>query len=494
MSRAIRAQAASALRLRAARSATSRGEKALTAYSVIIALLIYGTPALLAARDGWGAAAGSPAALLTAGVVICAAFFVAGGSRGPLAFSRGDVDLLLAGPAPRSAIFAARPVVLALVFATAGALVGAITLTEVVPPAPGAGRAIAEASLAGATLGIGALVAWTLGEVDRRFAWLVAPAAVAAAAAAVGVDAGAAGLWTFPPLWGSALAAPSAQAALLACAIVGSIVLQRAVLARSRGERLRRQAAVWDRARIAAATLDLRTATGALADPPRFLRRARLARVRAVRDPILARDLLGAARRWPRTVAALAAATGGCVLVCGAWSTPWSITGAVLASFGASMAASGLRAHAEHLAKPHLLDPPTAHAAWRHAALPAAVLAAALALTAPAAAILGALSLGGWLTALAVAAMAVALQITTAYRFRAPEALQAPVTTPAGDMSLLVIGAWWVRTYLFLAGVVWALGIIADPLGRAIVLACGVVVSALWARGAFRAERRDARE
>jgi len=529
-----RARIASALRLRQSRSRIPRSERALTVYTVVLVALIYGTPVLIASRDGWGAGAESPVSLVIAGLALSAAFFVAGGSRGPSAFSVADVDLVLAGPAPRTAFARWRPALLTLVFASVGALVGAIVLAPVQPPDPGAGVAIVGGALGGAGLGIGALLAWILGETDRRFGLLVVPAVALAAWAIADGTVAPWAMVALPPLWCAALV----DAGLLVPAALALIVLaatafaaQRILLARTRGELLRRRADRWDRARSAATTLDLRTAAGVLGDrAPRFFRRLPLSRVlgrsdgatptaqaatdapaRADDAPIghgaaariraglpqaanggstllravFARDLVGGIRRWPDLAAAALLIALGSGILAAAPHTNWSLAAVALVTVGASRAAGGLRIHAENLGRPNHLDPPLERAAWAHVALPAAVAAIGLlaGLTA---------SAGMWnaLAAILVVAAALVLLIPAAYRFRPPDALMGPINTPAGDMSAVVVVAWWIRTHLFLLATWWLAQLLAPPARPLLVLAA-LLAGILWAHRSFLHERRS---
>ena len=538
-----RSRVASAMRLRQSRSRIPRSEKALTIYTVVLVALIYGTPALIASRDGWGAGADSPASLAIAGLALSVAFFVAGRSRGPSAFSVADIDLLLAGPAPRTSFARWRPVVFTIVFASVGALIGAIVLAPVQPPDPGAGAAIVGGALGGAGLGVGALLAWILGESDRRYGLLALPATALTAWALADPSLAPWAMAALPPLWSAALV----DAGLLVPAALVLVVLtsaaftaQRILLARTRGEYLRRQADRWDRARSAATTLDLRTAAGVLGDrAPRYFRRMPLSRLlhgsggapRAPRDEVnpapragvresatirgrgpegrptddrcregapvvagagstllrtvFARDLIGGIRRWPDLAVASAFTALGSGILAAAPDTNWSLSAVALVTVGTSRAAGGLRTHAENLGRPNHLDPPTERAAWAHLALPAVVAAIGL--------LVGLIaSAGMWnaLAAILVDATALALLIPAAYRFRPPSALMGPINTPAGDMSAVVVVAWWIRTHLFLVATWWLAQLLLPP-ARLLLLLAALLVALLWARRSFLHERRS---
>lgn len=488
--RAGRARVASAQRLRQARSRIPRSEKALTVYTVVLVALIYGTPALIASRDGWGAGAGSPVSLVIAGLALSIAFFAAGRSRGPLMFTVADVDLLLASPAPRTASARWRPALLTLVFASVGALVGAIVLAPVQPPDPGAGAAIVEGALGGIGLGVGVLIAWTLGEAGRRYALLCVPGLALAAWAVADPSRAAWAMAGTPPLWGAALASSGHApfAALVVVALAGiAIVAQRILLVRAPGERLRRQADRWDRARSAATTLDLRTAAGALGDrTPRFFRTMRLSRMlggSGMLRAVFARDLVGGIRRWPELATGAALVALGSGILAAAPDTNWSLAAVALVTVGTGRAAGGLRAHAENLGRANHLDPPIERAAWAHTALPSAVGAVGL---------LAGLVVGtdGWaaLCAVLVVVNALVLLIPAAYRFRPPEALMGPINTPAGDLSSAVVVAWWIRTHLFLVGT-WWLALLLPPPARVVLLAAVLLLAVLWAHRSFVRER-----
>ncbi|HLU39003.1 MAG TPA: hypothetical protein VK081_06435, partial [Planctomycetota bacterium] len=338
------------------------------------------------------------------------------------------------------------------------------------------------------------------------FGLLVVPAVALAAWAIADGTVAPWAMVALPPLWCAALVdagllVPAALALIVLAAI--AFAAQRILLARTRGELLRRRADRWDRARSAATTLDLRTAAGALGDrAPRFFRRLPLSRVLGTSDgatptaqaanggstllrAVFARDLVGGIRRWPDlATAALLIALGSGILAA-APHTNWSLAAVALVTVGASRAAGGLRIHAENLGRPNHLDPPLERAAWAHVALPAAVAAIGLlaGLTA---------SAGMWnaLAAILVVAAALVLLIPAAYRFRPPDALMGPINTPAGDMSAVVVVAWWIRTHLFLLATWWLAQLLAPPARPLLVLAA-LLAGILWAHRSFLHERRS---
>ncbi|MEL7975899.1 hypothetical protein AAG589_08525 [Isoptericola sp. F-RaC21] len=208
--------------------------------------------------------------------------------------------------------------------------------------------------------------------------------------------------------------------------------------------------------------------------PARLLRRA----------PLVARDLLGQRRRPAAAAASLVAGIAGALLVrVGADGGPALATaaGALVLYAAARTWSGGLHAFAAQPSPGALLPGTAGRAVAGHAVVPAA---AGLLVAVAGAAGAGADAL---VAVLVVTGLALGAQVWVAGATAAPPGLFTPMMTPNGDMSMLVLGAWYLRGWLVVAGAAWVLHR-ADH-GAAASVAVLVLAAGLAAAGVRRFAR-----
>ncbi|MEU2199646.1 hypothetical protein [Isoptericola sp. NPDC019482] len=188
-----------------------------------------------------------------------------------------------------------------------------------------------------------------------------------------------------------------------------------------------------------------RAYAGRAASLPRWL----LARV-----PLPARDLLGLRRRPGALALSLVAGCAGALLVrLGAADGPAlvAVAGALLLYGAARTWADGLHAFAAQPQPGALLPGTTTSAVAGHTVVPAAAGVLAVVVGAAGA---------PWPVAAATAGIVVlvlGVRVWVAGATAAPPGLFTPMMTPNGDMSMLVLGAWYLRGWLVVAGAAWLL-------------------------------------
>ncbi|MFD6178471.1 MULTISPECIES: hypothetical protein [unclassified Isoptericola] len=219
-------------------------------------------------------------------------------------------------------------------------------------------------------------------------------------------------------------------------------------------------------------------------------RAATLPRWLLARAPLVARDLLGLRRRPAAFAVSLVAGCAGALLVqLGADGGPALVTvvGAAALYAASRTWADGLHAYAAQPRPGALLPGSTTAAVAGHAAVPGALgLLAAVLGTAVGALAGGAGAAGtGAVVVLAVVVAALGVRIWVAGATAAPPGLFTPMMTPNGDMSMLVLGAWYLRGWLVVAAAGWLLhraGAAGSP-GPAsvavVALAAGLVAAAV---------------
>ncbi|NAZ84246.1 hypothetical protein GTR02_20795 [Kineococcus sp. R8] len=201
-----------------------------------------------------------------------------------------------------------------------------------------------------------------------------------------------------------------------------------------------------------------------------------------------ARDLLGLRRAPARTAVACAAGLGAALLLVTA--APGSAAG-VLAAVGLHVAtagwAAGLAAHVENAEGSGLVPDGAARVFARHLLVPGLLTAAVTLAPTTAAVLLGAASPAAATTAASLALLAVAARAWQTSAPLLPASLLTPVLTPAGDLSGLLVAAWFARGWLLVAGVA-ALAGPASSAGAAvppaIAVAAAVAVALRTARRA----------
>ncbi|AXH34634.1 hypothetical protein DVJ78_03685 [Humibacter sp. BT305] len=525
-------------RTRGDRPAT--GDRALTVYAGVLALLIAGAPLVRAVVLALSDPAVAPL-MLTAearsavGLALGLAaggLLLLGGMRGPALRSAFASATLASSDIPRRKSLRAPWITWTVVLAGTLALVAAVSAGGVWAFGAITATSWATTMLSAALFGIVAAGCWLLGQ-------RMPPSVTAAAGSAVLVLAVLG--WVFAPLgavlpWGWAAAAwpttapagsaagatapttapagtvtdlgPGGDTALVALglAAVAVVVVAPRLLDGLRGEALVEQASRQDIARTLAVTGDVAAAGARYRALPSVARRVRA--ILSDRLPLtyVGRDLVGALRTPFRLVGGMAAATTAVVLLTLASSVDpavaWSVAGpaGVLAFAGMGAVSDGFRSVAVGIGAPALFRQQTAAALALHATLPVLFGAVAMALGAAASltlATVGVLPAGssafdGTTLALTggVTLTAIALRIVDALRGTLPLSLLAPIPTPAGDVSILAQLAWQADALLsafLLAGSATALTL-AGPLGLLVVPA-GIGVALLRAHSRARALR-----
>ncbi|MEN5075330.1 hypothetical protein ABE437_16050, partial [Isoptericola cucumis] len=226
-------------------------------------------------------------------------------------------------------------------------------------------------------------------------------------------------------------------------------------------------------------------------------RRAGLPRAVLHRAPVVARDLLGLRRRSGALAGSLVVGVVGSILVLlGAGAAPEGaaaagaspvavVVGAALLYAASATWCGGLRSLAAQTEPGALLPGGPGRQVAAHAVVPVLVgiLAAALGggVTAAWAAAAGApVSAAGAaaLLLVLVVALVLAARVWVAGATTAPPGVFTPMMPPAGDASMLVLGAWYLRGWLVVIGTAWLLHR-ATP-GGEVVAVVGVAALAAW--------------
>lgn len=477
----------------------SHGDRAYLVYVVVLVVLTV-APSTFAALDyllglwegqiptlGVGSLA-----LVTVAVVLLAHV------RGPVASPLADIDIVLQAPLDRAAIHGRSLVMWTVGSAVIGAVVasvlGALEHGFVL-------ERLSVLPLAGAATGL-ILYACYLGaqcaaSSSRRspYLLLVAVTVVTAGAAWLGFPAAS------PAAWGLLLATLPISAGITSTlAAVLFIALLAAVLAASRSvarsvprEYLRKQEWSWEAAKAGAVNVNPQLVSEAVAPERNYGRGLTLASLPKWLHPAAARDLLGAARRWPRMLASLVTAAGGAFLFTTAAGgvIPW-LLGAVLLTVAARSSAYGLRAHAANLGRSSTLEQHSVVSVLAHLAVPGAVSVCGIVVGLLSAWVLGSAPTLGWLCVVLVAAIALLAQGVPAYATQLPVYLIGPIITPVGDLSPLAMSGWLMRIYVLTAAAAWAL-YNAAALGSVLHVAAWALfwsaLAAAWSLQSLRRER-----
>lgn len=455
--------------VRAAESGGDPHDRVYLGYGVVLLALVYG-PILWSALVQAAAAVPAPdaadgrAALLVAGSALALgvaglAGLAASRAGGPLWTSRAETTFALSGQFRPRDVLRRRALLLTL----GAAAVGAFAATAGAAGLAGGPEAAEPGALLGA--GVGAAL---LAQV---------PLAVGAAAQAPGRRRAAVGVTVLllvlglvaavgaaTPLALPALApapSPATRAGVLVGgALVVAVGLTSAwLVVRVLPDELDVDAAAAGQSRTVTAGRGLVGGdSGAAADVlgPRTYRgrRARLPRPLLRAAPLVARDLLGLRRRPAAAAAALATGVVGALLVrWGADGGPAVVTvaGALALYAAARTWSDGLHAFAAQPQPGALLPGSAGRAVAGHAVVPAV-----LALVAAAAGTAGA-GAGGVVASLLVVALVLGARVWVAGATAAPPGLFTPMMTPNGDMSMLVLGAWYLRGWLVVASAAWLL-------------------------------------
>lgn len=429
---------------------------------------------------------------IVAALAVLAGLCVAGGAHiGPARASLPDLDLLFATPGSRARRLA-RAVVrtgawCALLGAACGGVLGA-ALTASSGFAPWHSLPVLGGAATGLLLALAALV----GQHGRTVRAAVSGGLLAGGATAGVLAAGgvAAALGAAPSL---GLAVLAAVLLLGAAGALGAPALMRSLGI----ETLRSQALLHRAVAAAALTADSRTALARLGAPVRFGRslswrphRSRSGPLRGLRL-IAVRDLVGLMRTPLRTILAVCAAGLGGALAAmailgSAAPLPVPVLGAaatLMTSAGASGLMRGYRAAADGAGGALLLPYPVPSLLVAHLAVPATLVLGAAAAAAWAAA--GAMGLSPLLTtgiAIGVGACGVAVAAATALQGPLPMRMLAPVQTPAGDASGLVVLGWMLSGPIAaaLSGALIALSWSVAPVWVGIAASAAAVVVCGW--------------
>ncbi|SKC52824.1 hypothetical protein SAMN04324258_1574 [Krasilnikoviella flava] len=481
------------LALRAAESGGDPHDRVYLGYGVVLLALVYG-PILWSALAQAAAAVPVPdgptalAALVVAGSalalgVTCAAGLAAARAGGPLWTSPAEVTFALGGQFRARDVLRGRALLLTLGAGAVGAFVATAAAAGLAggpaaaPPPVLLGAAAVAALLAQVPLAVGSAA-----QAPRRrraavgvTVLLLALGAVAALGAATPTAAAVA-------MSGQAL--PGTRTGVLAGAALVAVVglLSAWLVVRVLPDELDVDRAAAGQARTVTAGRGLVGGdSGAVADVlgPRVHagRAAGLPAVLLRRAPLLARDLLGLRRRPAAAVATLVAGCAGALLVrLGTEGGPALATVAgALALYGAARTwADGLHAFAAQPEPGALLPGTTGRAVAGHAVVPVALallVAAASSVGAGADAVVAVLVLTG---------LALGARVWVAGATAAPPGLFTPMMTPNGDMSMLVLGAWYLRGWLVVAAAAWLLeraGPGAVTAGLVLALAAGLAAA-----------------
>lgn len=485
-----RASARAALRaarrvLRRRAGLPSRSDLAYGIYMTVMVVVVAVAPVvravILALAEGLPTAL-DPATIAVTGAVVSgllAVAVLAGAQTGPAHAGLPEIDLLHGTSLPRGLLLA-RPVRrFFIACAAAGVLLaGAIVAAQAVR---GDLTSAAPALLllcGGAGAGLLVAAAMLIGQLGRGPRWLLAGWF---GALCVGFGAVQASHQPMPPA-AAATILLTLIVALIVAGIAGALIAP-LIASRLRRDTLREQSVRLGAVSALALSGDLRMATAKLGAPVRTGRGWRWRMPRRIGAAIVVRDLVGLMRTPARSLAALAgAALVGAVLRIGA-ETGGALEPGVAALVGAvavpvAYAAvgpwcRGLRAAAETVGGVALTPLTPAALLLRHLVVPAG---------------LAVLTMGGTagLPGIAVAVIAVLLRLAGALKGPLPQALLAPVPTPAGDLSGFNVMLWSLDGVLVAMLVGGVLAAIAAASAIAGLVSAAVVIALLTAWAGFR--------
>ncbi|MBF4620982.1 hypothetical protein [Clavibacter sp. VKM Ac-2542] len=495
--------------LRLERGGASPMDLAYTVYAGALTVLIVGIPVLraivLELAEPVAAAAlrahGPTAAAAIAGLA-ATALLVAGGARGPALLSPFLTAALAGSGLSRAAVLARPFARAALGLAAASGLVAllpglALLVAGDADPWPvvawTAGGALVGVILAGSWL-----VGQRLGAGGRAVGGAVLLGSVAVAVllptaplpwTAVRVLFPGRGAW--PPSSGVGTAL-GVLGVLALAVLVAAPALRRGL----RGPDLLAQSQRWQAATTLATTGDLAMAAGGFRPVPRIGRGWGAVGGGSPAALVVRRDLVGSLRTPVRAASAcLGVAASGALL---AVALDGAGTGRVIPAVGAALVgflalgvwADGFRHVVDVASAPPLYGITTGRLLLLHGTLPAAA-GVAFAIAGAGIAVAGGADALALVVAPAVALLLVVVRAFDAAKGPLPLAVMAPVVTPAGDASALVIAAWQADALLLAGGSALAVVSAAaavGPLGAALVLPLGLGV-ALRTRGRIAATR-----
>lgn len=476
------------------------------AYGVVLLALVYGpilwsalaqasAAALPALAGPSGAGAGIVAAVVLFALgLACAAGLVAARAGGPLWVSPPEAAFVLSGQFRARAVLWRRGTALIV----GAAVLGAFAATAV---AHGAGAAPQAVAAGGAGAVLLAQVPIAVGAAAQGPRWRWAARGVTSAFLLLGAGAALVAAGGTVPAAGWSVVRPVAVlVVVLALWCVWLVV-------RALPEHVDVDVAAAGHRRTSAAGRGLAGGdAGGVADvlgPQTFAgRRATLPGVVLARLPVVARDLLGLRRRPIALAGSVVAGVLGALLTVAAavvveGGALAAVVGALVLYPASASWCAGLRAMAAQPEPGALLPGSVRRVIGAHAAVPVAVAAVVAGLAALVAGTLGAAPVAASGLVAAVLAVVLATRLWVAGATAAPPGMFTPMMTPAGDASMLVLGAWYLRGWLVVGTTAWLVqrSVAAGGTGLAVedLVAPCVVAAATAAMLAWAALRRFAR-
>lgn len=489
------------------RRGRSPGERAFLLYALGLVVLIVIAPVVSAL---WQAAIGpvgaalllsprAPEATSLAVAALWAGGLVTGRTRGPALLPSFLLHALVSSDIRRS-LALRRPVLQAtVVVASLCAGAAALVAGALLHLGQAGLMEILVLGLAGAAVGVVAVVLWLGGQAHPRAAVPLAVSLVVLAVLGV-MTSSLHGL--LPWMWVGALysgaatvAAMAARAVplvgLLAVAVLGVAAVP-ILLSRMPGAQLVKQAVRWERAVAFSSALDLRSARATTAERPQWGRGIRAVRPgRRLWVTIVLRDALAQVRTPGRLLGAITATAlaGGLLAAASLPGVPAMLAAGVAGpiAYGASGSLSAGLQHAADVAG----DLPLYGISDRrlvalHAIVPTAVLLLVLLPAGLVAAlIVGAASPGlVVLTAGALVVLVMVVRLAGALKGPLPPGLLTPVDTPAGDVSVVVRILWACsEPVLVVLGAMALAAVPVAPLSLVLVVGwTGALLVQRWAR------------
>ena len=495
--------------IRLERGGTSPMDLAYAVYSGVLAVLILGIPVLraivLELAEPAAAAAlreHGPTAATVASGLAATALALAGGARGPVLLPP-FLTVALAGSAlPRAAVLRRPSARAALGCAALGGMTALLPGLALLVAGDADPRPVAAWTAGGALVGVIAAGCWLAGQRLRPGGRAVLGAALlGSTAAALLVPAPAVPWAAFAALFPGADAGPGAPlpscaaAGLAALAVLAVVVVAAtpAVLDGLRGPELLAQAQRLQATTTLAATGDLAMAAGGFRPVPRIGRGWGAVGGGSGAALIAGRDLVGSLRTPVRAAwACLGVAASGALVAAaldGAGAGSWvPAVGAALVGFLAlGVWSDGFRHVVDVASAPPLYGIPTGRLLLLHAALPG-VAGASCALVGAGIAVAGGAGPVALVVAPVAALLLVVVRASDAAKGPLPLQVMAPVPTPVGDASSLVVAAWQADALLVAGGSVLAVVTAVGAAGPA----CAAVALPLGAAVALRTRRRIA--
>jgi hypothetical protein len=207
------------------------------------------------------------------------------------------------------------------------------------------------------------------------------------------------------------------------------------------------------------------------------------------RFPVVARDLVGQRRRPLVTAAGVVVGTVGAWLATTAHHPAVAAVGGLLLCYAAGATSLGLAAFFLQSVPGGLLPGRGRRVLMAHLVVPTLAALLMVALGRSLADVLAqGTGVSGLVTALCVALVAVLTRAGSATGTSVPPALYTPIPTPMGDLSVVVVAAYFLRGWLVTAGAAW---LVALPLARGDNPAWPVAVAAVAILGGIAAARAD---